>query len=100
MNVFRRLGRGKPKGYVEWKTRLGVFPTLHAQSRQQKANSRGQRGIPIEDLHRAIVSMEENDEELIATATRSPFSQEIREAKLLEGFKIPTLKAYEGKLDP
>ena len=44
--------------------------------------------------------MEENDKELIATATRSPFSQEIHEAKLPEGFKILTLKAYEGKLDP
>ena len=27
--------------------------------------------------------------------TRLPFSQEIREAKLLEGFKLPKIKAYE-----
>ena len=44
--------------------------------------------------------MEENDKELIAVVTKSPFSQEIHEAKLPEGFKLPTIKAYEGKSDP
>ena len=44
--------------------------------------------------------MEENDEELITTVTGSSFSWEIYEAKLPEGFKLPTIKAYEGKLDP
>ena len=44
--------------------------------------------------------MKENDEELIAAATGSPFSREIREAKLPEGFKLSTIKAHEGKFDP
>ena len=44
--------------------------------------------------------MEENDEELIAAATGSSFSREICEAKLQEGFKLPSIKAYEGKSDP
>ena len=43
--------------------------------------------------------MEENDEELIAMAMRSPFSREIHEARLPEGFKLLTIKAYEGKFD-
>ena len=38
--------------------------------------------------------MEENNEELIAKATGSPFSREICEAKLLEGFKLPIIKAF------
>ena len=58
------------------------------------------RKISIEDLHRVIVAMEKNDEELIAVATGSPFSREIREAKLPQGFKLPTIKVYKGKLDP
>ena len=41
--------------------------------------------------------MEENDKELIAVLTKLPFSQEIREAKLLEGFMLSTIKASEGK---
>lgn len=43
--------------------------------------------------------MEENDKELITTATGSPFGRVIREAKLLE-VKLPTIKACEGKSDP
>ena len=38
--------------------------------------------------------------ELIAIATESPFNLKIREARLPEGFKLPTIKAYEGKSDP
>ena len=44
--------------------------------------------------------MKENDVELITAATGSPFNLEIREARLPEGFKLPTIKAYEGKSDP
>ena len=44
--------------------------------------------------------MEEHDKELIAEVTGSPFCREIREARLLEGFKLPTIKVYEGKSDP
>ena len=44
--------------------------------------------------------MEENDEELIAVATGLPFIQEIGKAKLLEGLKLLTIKAYKGKSNP
>ena len=53
----------------------------------------------MEDLHCLITAMEENDEELIAAAVGSLFSREIHKAGLLEGFKILTIKAYEGKSD-
>ena len=61
---------------------------------------RGQGEIPLEELHRAIATMKENHQELIAAATGSPFSWEIRKARLPEGFKLPTIKAYEGKSNP
>ena len=63
-------------------------------------NSREHTNILTEDLHRTIAAMEENEEELIAAAMGLPFSREIHEAKLREGFKLPTIKAYEGKSDP
>ena len=44
--------------------------------------------------------MKENDVELIATATESPFNLEIREARLSEWFKLLAIKAYEGKSNP
>ena len=44
--------------------------------------------------------MKENDAELIAAATRSPFNLEIREARLLKRFKLSAIRAYEGKSDP
>ena len=44
--------------------------------------------------------MKENDVELIVAATRSPFNLEIREARLLERFKLLAIKAYEKKSDP
>ena len=53
--------------------------------------------MPIEDLRRAMIAMEEHDEELIVEVTRSPFCREIREARLPEGFKLLTTKAYKGK---
>ena len=44
--------------------------------------------------------MEKHDEELIAEATWLPFYKEIREARLPEGFKLPSIKAYKGKSNP
>ena len=44
--------------------------------------------------------MKENDMELIAAATGSPFNQEVREARLSKGFKLSAIKAYDGKSDP
>ena len=44
--------------------------------------------------------MDEHDEDLIAEATGSPFCREIREARLPEGFKLPSIKACEGKSKP
>ena len=54
----------------------------------------------VEDLCCAIVAMKENNLELIATTIGSPFNQEVREARLLEEFKLLTIKVYEGKSDP
>ena len=70
-----------------------------AQIKQQESDPKGQRKIPIEDLHHTIAAMERNDEELIATAMGSPF-WEIREAKLPKEFKLLTIKAYKGKSNP
>ena len=36
----------------------------------------------------------------MAVAGGSPFSREIREIQLPEGFKLPNIKTYEGKVDP
>ena len=44
--------------------------------------------------------MKENDMELIVAAIGSPFNQEVREARLPEGFNLPAIKAYDGKSDP
>ena len=49
----------------------------------------------IEDLNRAIADMKENDVELTAAATGSPFK--ILDARLPE--ELPAIKAYEGKFD-
>ena len=79
----------------------------HEQSQQSTAHNmrlelapKRQGEIPIENLHRAIPAMKENDVELIAAVTGSSFNQEIREARLLKGFKLPAIKVYEGKSDP
>ena len=58
---------------------------------------RGQEGIPIEDLHRAIAAMKENDMELIIATTGLRFNQEVRETRLPEGFKLLAIKAYDKK---
>ena len=47
-----------------------------------------------------IVAMKKTDQELIVVATRSPFNQEIREARLPKGFKLLAMKSYKGSSDP
>ena len=42
----------------------------------------------------------EQDNELVIKGGGSPFCREIGEELLLEGFKLPSIKAYEGKADP
>ena len=54
----------------------------------------------MKDLGRAIIAIEEQDDELVTTVGRSSFSIEIQEALLPEGFKLPNIKAYEEKTDP
>ena len=61
----------------------------------------GRQGeILIKDIHPAIATMKENDVELIAVVAESPFNLEIQEARLSKRFKLPAIKAYEGKSDP
>ena len=43
--------------------------------------------------------MKENDMELITAATGSPFNQEVHKARLPEGFKLLSIKAYDRKSD-
>ena len=71
-----------------------------AHNGRSKIAPRGQGEIPLEELCRAIATMKENNQELIAAATGSPFNQEIREVRLLEGFKLLAIKSYEGKSNP
>ena len=73
---------------------------LAAQNGKLLAAHGGQGEIPVEDLCCAIAAMKENDIELIATTTRSPFNQEVHEARLLERFKLSGIKAYDRKSDP
>ena len=54
----------------------------------------------MEDPRRAIVAIEEQDDELVAIARGSPLNREIQETLFPEGFKLPNIKAYEGKADP
>ena len=58
------------------------------------------KNIPLKDLGRTIVAIKEQDDELVAEVGGSPFCREIREALFLEGFKLPNIKAYKGKVDP
>ena len=60
----------------------------------------GQGEIPLEELHHAVATMKENDQELIAATIGSPFNQEIRKARLPKGFKLPAIKLYKEKSDP
>ena len=56
--------------------------------------------ILLEDLRHAIVTNEEQDDELVAAVEGLLFSREIREAPLSEGFKLLNIKAYKGKAYP
>ena len=100
-NFFRRLDQE-----ADLRDTLNRRPD-HEQSQQSIAHNmhlevapRGQAKISIEELCRVIAAMKENDVELIAAAIGSPFNVEIREARLLEEFKLPAIKAYKGKFDP
>ena len=100
-NVFKRLGKGadlRDTLNKRWDQERSQHS--RAQKRQLSARSQGVKDIPIEDLWLAIAAMEEHNEELIAEATGLPFCREIREARLPEGFKFPSIKAYEGKSNP
>ena len=100
-NIFMRLGHR-----VDLRDRHNRRPYQErsqqsiTQNRQSVLAPKGQGEISVEDLCRAITAMKENDMALITAATRSPFNQEVREARLSEGFKLPAIKAYEGKSNP
>ena len=55
------------------------------------------KDITLDDLQQAIVASEEQDYELVVAVGGSPFTDEVCEAPLLEGFKLPNIKACEGK---
>ena len=100
-NIFRRLGQGADLRDTLNKRRdqeRSQQSTSH--NRHPEVAPRRQGEILIEDLHRTIAIMKENDVELITVATGSPFNLKIREARLLEWFKLPAIKAYEGKSNP
>ena len=100
-NVFRRLGCG-----VDLRDTLNRRrdQELSQQSAAQKCTTyrapEDQGGISVEDFHRAIAAMKENNMELITAATGSPFNQEVHEARLPEGFKLLAIKAYDRKSNP
>ena len=56
--------------------------------------------ITVDDLRKAIAASEEEDYELVVAVGGSPFTHEVCEAPLLEGFKLPKIKAYEEEVDP
>ena len=58
------------------------------------------RDILLGDLWWAIIAIKEQGDKQVAVARGSLFTWEICEAPLLEGFKLPNIKAYEGKVDP
>ena len=92
-NVFRTLGhRANLRDTLNIKRDQERSQQATAQNRQPLGASRGQGGILVEDLHRAITAMKENDMELITAATGSP-------SRLPQGFKLLAIKAYDGKSD-
>ena len=78
-NMFNRLGRGADMRDTLNK-RQEQEHSQHSivQRRRSEVNTQGMRNIPLEDLRRAIVAVEEQDNELVAEAIRSPFCMEIR----------------------
>ena len=100
-NAFRRLGKGADmRDMLNRRREQESSQHSTAQRRQQEVNSQGIQNIPIEDMRCARVSMEEQDDELVVKAVGSPFCKEIRTTLLPEGFKLPTIKVYEGNSDP
>ena len=100
-NIFRGLGQE-----ADMRDTLNIRWD-HEQSQQSIAHNnhldvvpRRQGEISIEDLHSVITAIKENDVELIPAATGSSFNLEIRVARLPEGFKLLTIKPYEGKFTP
>ena len=73
---------------------------MGAQNGQPVMAPGGQRWIQIEDLCRVIAAIKENNMELNTEPTRSPFNQEVREARLPKGFKLPAIKVYARKSNP
>ena len=101
-SVFNKLGRGTDmRKTLNRKQEQERFQYSTSQRVRIEANSQGLRNILLEDLRCAIVTIEEQDDELVAKAGGgSSFCKEIQEAPLPEGFKLPNIKAYEGKADP
>ena len=56
--------------------------------------------MPLDDLQRAIFTIEEQDDELVTATRDSPVNREIQRAPLNKGFKHLNIKVYEGKGDP
>ena len=67
---------------------------------RSKVHSLGVRNIQLENLQQAIIIIKEQDDKLVVAAEGSPFTWDIHEAPLLEGFKLPKIKAYEEEVDP
>ena len=100
-NMLNRLGRGaNMRETLNRRREQEHSQRSTAQKVRTEANSQERRNIPLEDLRREIVSIEEQDDESVAAIGRSPFSREIREAPLPEGFKLSNIKVYKGKADP
>ena len=99
-NVFQRLGCGADLRDMLNKGR-DQEQSQQPTARNGPVEAPGvQRGILVEDLRYAIAAMKENGMEFIAATTGSPFTQEVRKARLPKGFKRLTTKAQDRKSDP
>ena len=99
--MFSRLGRGVNMRETlnrRWEQKHSQHSITHKV--KIEANSQGMRNIQLEHLWRAIVVIEEQDDELVAKVGGSSFSNEIWEAPLPEEIVLPNIKTYEGKLIP
>ena len=99
--MFSRLGRGVNMRETlnrRWEQKHSQHFITHKV--QIEANSQGMRNIQLEHLWRAIVVIEEQDDELVAKVGGSYFSNEIWEAPLPEEIVLSNIKTYEGKADP
>ena len=97
-NVFNILGKGaNMRETLNRRREQERSQHSTAQKVRIEANSQGMRNISLEELQRVIIAIEEQDDELVGEVRGSPFCKEIWEAPVLEGFKLPNIKAYEGK---